>query len=79
MLPTYIRDSIFQNCVFQISATLEDYVAELISQWFAQLGGHGAPNSAIPLHTRSFFVAKSQEDIFKSFLALGDEGELVRE
>lgn len=77
ILPTYIRDAIFQNCVFQLSAILEDYLNELASRWFANLTAAGAMNSAVPVLTRAFFAAKSQEELFKRFLASGDENDLA--
>ncbi|XJO02607.1 hypothetical protein ACHMW7_29060 [Aminobacter sp. UC22_36] len=76
-LPTFVRDSIFQNCVFQLSALLEDYLWELTTRWFTNLLASGASNSAIPISTRALFAAKMQEESFKRFMASGDEVDLA--
>jgi hypothetical protein len=76
-LPTYVRDAIFQNSVFQLSSTLEDYIWELTGQWFATLQSNGATNSKIPLLTRTLFTARLQEEFFKRYLGLGDENDLA--
>ncbi|WP_408858521.1 HEPN domain-containing protein [Acidiphilium sp.] len=76
-LPTAIRDSIFQNCVFQLSATLEDYLYQVTSSWFARLFSGNSANSAIPLMTRALYVARSQEEAFRRFLGLRDESDLA--
>lgn len=76
-LPTFVRDSIFQNCVFQLSSILEDYLWELTSRWFSNLSAAGATNAAVPILTRALFAAKSQEESFKRFLIFGDEADLA--
>ncbi|MER9352343.1 hypothetical protein NKI61_03470 [Mesorhizobium sp. M0514] len=76
-MPTFVRDAIFQNCVFQLSALLEDYLLDLTSQWLSGLTAGGAANSAMPLLTRALFAARSQEELHRRFIALGDETELA--
>jgi len=63
--------------VFILSATLEDYIGELTSQWFANLAMNGAANSAMPIITRALFAAKSQEDAFRRFFGLSEENDLA--
>lgn len=77
-LPTPVRDCIFQNCVFQLSAILEDYLSEATNSWFSALAIGGADNSAIPLSTRALYAARSQEDAYKRYFGLGDESDLAR-
>ncbi|MBZ9870896.1 hypothetical protein LB542_08485 [Mesorhizobium sp. BR1-1-9] len=76
-MPTFVRDAIFQNCVFQLSALLEDYLLELTSQWLSGLTAAGATNSRMPMITRALFAARSQEELHRRFIALGDETELA--
>lgn len=76
-LPTPVRDSIFQNSVFQMSAILEDYLGEVTTSWFTNLLALGAQSSATPAATRAFLIARIYEDAFKRYIGLGDEQDLA--
>lgn len=72
-LPTHVRDAVYQNCVFQLSAVLEDYLADLLGQWFTNLRARGALNEALPEITRSLAVLRSQEESFRRYIGDKDE------
>lgn len=72
-LPTFLRDAVYQNCVFQLSALLEDYLQSVSRSWFDNLQSMGANNSALPEYTRTMILLKYQEEAFKRFIGLGDE------
>lgn len=76
-LPTKVRDSIFQNSVFQLSAVLEDYLYELTSGWFAKLQAANASNSLIPALTRAVAILRSQEEAFRRYFGDKDEAGLA--
>lgn len=76
-LPTNVRDAIFQNCVFQLSAILEDFLLELTSGWFSSVSKKSGKNSLIPEKTRILILAKTQEEHYKRYSALGDEVDLT--
>jgi len=77
LLPTPIRDSIFQNSVFQMSAVLEDYFGELTTSWFSNLLAAGALASTVPSTTRAFVIGRTYEDAFRRYFGLGDEQDLA--
>jgi len=73
IIPTPIRDSIYQNTIFQLSATLEDYLYQLFSGWLSRLQAGGHFNSTLPDVTRGMIVLRSVEEEFTRFLSYGDE------
>lgn len=74
-LPTHVRDAIFQNCVFQLSAAFEDFLYDLISRWFSSLQTGNAANSRLPPLTRALALIKSQEENFRRYT--GDKNEVA--
>lgn len=72
-VPTVVRDSVFQNCVFQLSAILEDYLLQVISGWFSRLIVLGAANSCIPVNTRAVAILRSQANSLRGYIATRDE------
>jgi hypothetical protein len=76
-LPNYARESIFYNCVFQLSATFEDFVADLLANWFAKVSALPAASSALPTSTRATVIARSLSDAFRLYGADGDETKLA--
>lgn len=72
-LPTHVRDAVFQNCVFQLSAALEDYLLEAISGWFSNLQSRGATNSFLPEGTRAVALLRHQEEAFRLYIGSKDE------
>jgi len=76
-LPTNVRDSVFQNCVFQLSAILEDYVLELLETWTSNLKKNKRLNGTLPQITRSIFIARLQSESYKRYIGLGNEVELA--
>jgi len=76
-LPTPVRDAVFQTCVFQMSAIFEDYIQSVTRSWFDKVQSVGLPNSALPEYTRTVAILKYQEQAFKRFVGLGDEGSFV--
>ncbi len=76
-LPTYVRDAVFQNCVFQLSAVFEDYIFDLLSGWFLKLQSNGANAGALPALTRSLAIIKSQEENFRRYIGDRDEATLA--
>lgn len=76
-LPTNVRDAIFQNCVFQLSAILEDFLLELTSSWFSNVARQSGTNSLIPETTRILALTKEQEEHYRRYSAFGDETELT--
>lgn len=76
MLPTPVRDAIFQNCVFQLSAILEDYLSDLFSNWIRALQVDGATNAELPLQMRAIAIARIQAEDYKRFIGNGNEVDL---
>lgn len=78
-LPTEVRDAIFQNCVFQLSATLEDYLSDLLSSWLSRLQTSGALSKTLPKELRAVIVARSQAEEYRKYIGLGNEVDLTRQ
>lgn len=76
-LPTHVRDAIFQNCVFLLSATLEDFIADVLTQWFNELLKQKATGSLMPEVTRLFLLARSMEANYFNYVADRDEVKLA--
>lgn len=77
-LPTPVRDAIFQNCVFQLSAILEDYLSELLTEWLRNLQTRGGTNDKLPLEARSVAIARTQMEDYRRFVGSGNEVELAQ-
>jgi hypothetical protein len=73
-LPTHVRDAVFQNCVFQLCAALEDYLLEAMAGWLTNLLARGAAASALPATTRAIALLKHQDDAFRLYVGTKDEG-----
>lgn len=78
-LPTDVRDAIFQNCVFQLSATFEDYLSDLLSGWLSRLQTSGATSDILPIELRAVIVARSQAEEYKRYIGMGNEVELAKQ
>lgn len=76
-LPAYVREAVFQNCVFLLSATLEDFVADLLARWFDELIRQKANVAKLPEGTRFHLIAQGVEQSFRNFLSDGDEIKLA--
>jgi hypothetical protein len=76
-LPTDVRDSIFQNSVFQLSAVLEDYLLDVLSHWFTKLLTGKATNSLMPVVTRAVTLLRIQEELFRRYFGDRDEAGLA--
>src|SRR5438067_5130662 len=69
-----VRQLVFQHCVIQTVAIFEDYIGDVISQWFYRLGTAGADAGKLPLDLRLHALANAMEHNYRDFV--GDEDEL---
>jgi hypothetical protein len=76
-LPSDVREAIFQNCVFLLSATLEDFIADVLAHWFGELIRQGANAAKLPESTRFYLITQAIEQSFFNYVGDGDEVKLA--
>ena len=77
LAPT-VRNSIFQNCVFQLSAVLEDYIYQAIGRWLENLKTAAAPSLHMPEIARTVTIARHLEEEFRRYQSHGDEMKIAQ-
>jgi len=76
-LPSHVREAIFQNCVFLLSAALEDFIADIVARWFDELIKQGATAAHLPESTRFYLIGQAIEQSFLNYVGDGDEVKLA--
>lgn len=75
--PHDVRQCVYRNAIFQVSAALEEYFRSVLEDWLHELRVNGKSVSEAPRELILWAFGKKQKSAFQYFLLDGDEGEFV--
>lgn len=73
-IPTEVRDAIFQNCVFQLSAVFEDYIYQVLTSWLTRIRVSNLPAGSLSKELRLSQILVEFDKIYRDYWSDLDEG-----
>ena len=68
-----IKLMIYHSSLFLLSAAIEEYLKELISDWIYELNNSGADTGHLPIETRTYILMHKQFPEYKKYLFQEEE------
>lgn len=78
-IPHNIQQCVYKATIFQVSATLEEYVKSILEDWVYMLHHHKKRMDDLPLELIHWAAGKKLLTAFKKYILYGDEGIFIND
>ena len=70
-----LKNSVLAAAIFQVSAAMENYLKDIISNWIFEIKKCNYSDLNIPIEMKAIILLKMQQDIYKKYF-MGNNGEI---